>query len=246
MHGVASGVAMNAAIRRHTTEIKMDNRFDELDPTQQFEVNSYINSLASNPGDAPFKAWHDYDCQDPEQRKQAIQACVEVAAREGEALTITQVYRRSGYNSSTFYKWRDCARVSLHAHQAIVRVLSRTWKPNASLDVKDHQELIEQRVQAVEEKVKALKARQVEHEQKTKRQITKLIPLSQVVANKMGIATPTNGTGTPSTALLARIREACDRAKACNRDARSGFPVDTDLAQALQDIERLAKEDRTI
>ena len=232
---------MNAAIRRHTTEIKMDNRFEELGSAQQLEVNSYINALASNPGDAPFKAWHDYDCQDPEQRKQVVEAFLMQGSATGTRRTITQVAKRAGYEEGAFYRWRRCGRVGVKLHQAFVNVLTREWETDTPL-----RELTEQRLQAVEAKVKALKARQVEHEQNTKRRITTLLPLSQAVANKMGVATPTNGTGTPSTALLARIREACDRATGCNRDARSGFPIDTDLAQALQDIERLAKDDRTI
>jgi hypothetical protein len=240
MHGMASGVAMNAAIRRHTTEIKMDNRFDELDSTQQFEVNSYINSLASNPGDAPFKAWHDYDCQDPELRKQAIESFLTSGVAGDKRRTITAVYERAGFKESAFYRWRKCGGVNPKVHQAFVRVLTGNW------DSETESTDLMARMKEVEATVKALKARQVEHEQKTKRQITKLLPLSQAVANKMGVATPRNGTGAPNTALLARIREACDRAKVCNRDARSGFPIDTDLAQALQDIERLAKEDRTI
>ena len=159
----------------------------------------------------------------------------------GTRRTITQVAKRAGYEEGAFYRWRRCGRVGVKLHQAFVSVLTREWETDTPL-----RELTEQRLQAVEAKVKALKARQVEHEQNTKRRITTLLPLSQAVANKMGVATPTNGTGTPSTALLARIREACDRATGCNRDARSGFPIDTDLAQALQDIERLAKDDRTI
>ena len=232
---------MNATIRRYTTEIDMDNRFAELDSAQQLEVSSYINALASNPGDAPFKVWHDYDCQDPEQRKQVDEAFLMQGSATGTRRTITQVAKRAGYEEGAFYRWRRCGRVGVKLHQAFVSVLTREWEPDTPL-----RELAEQRLQAVEAKLKALKARQVEHEQDTKRQVTTLLPLSQAVANKMGVSTPTNGAGAPSTALLARIREACARATATNRDARTGFPIDTDLAQALQDVERLASDDRTI